>query len=671
MACHRVGRPGRGAIVRVVLSVVASVIVLVGALALAPVPRADGSDRRAAVNPAASDLTAGPPTPKNPTIDPGQYVVLTSAASGGTEPYFYQWMTGDFSQCASDTAISGATLVTLNITPSLNGYYCYQVTDSTTPTAEEADSSTIFVQVNNTLLAEAPTPASATIDYGDAVTVSAHPSAGTPPYSYQWYVGTSPMCTANSLISGAVGSTYSADPTETASFCYVLSDSSAGSPRAYNGSVASVVTVNPQLVPGPVSPSLPTIDAGQSLTLSADPGGGTPPYHYQWHAGTSGTCSADSAVSGGTAESLTVEPTTSTYYCYGLSDASTSSPTILSGTDWVNVRPALQATSIAPINPGLDPGQTITLDANPTGGIAPYTIDWYVGTYPDCSSDDASPIAGTTNLTSYSFAPAGSGYYCYGVTDSASPAVTQLSPTDLVELNGTPLAGAPTPNSPTIDAGQSVNLTGHPSGGIPPYHVQWYTGEVGGQCAAGAEVGGANSLTVSVAPISGAWYCYVLSDSSVGSPIYVYGSDSDAIVVNPPLLAKAVTSSSSTGGSGGPMILSAHPTGGTPVYQLQWRAGPSSDCNSDSPISSATAGNLSVHPSSTTYYCYQLTDGSYNPPTVYSPTFEIYIPSSNPAVPWLYIGVGAAAGAGLLAAVLFVRHRRRRAEPVASPTEEL
>ncbi len=84
------------------------------------------------------------------TINQGQSVSFTSSVSGGTSPYTYQWYEGSSPTCTSDTAISGATSNTYLATPSSLTYYCLSITDSsihpytaTSPTTEITISNTI------------------------------------------------------------------------------------------------------------------------------------------------------------------------------------------------------------------------------------------------------------------------------------------------------------------------------------------------------------------------------------------------------------------------------------------------------------------------------------------------------------------------------------------------
>lgn len=99
----------------------------------------------------------------------------------------------------------------------------------------------------------------------------------------------------------------------------------------------NTITVNPALVAGPVTPSSPTIDSGQSITLTANPSGGTGSYTYQWYYGYCGL-STDML---GTASTQVVSPTSTTYYCYIVKDSSTTPASAFSAPEEVTVNPGL------------------------------------------------------------------------------------------------------------------------------------------------------------------------------------------------------------------------------------------------------------------------------------------------------------------------------------------
>src|SRR5207245_10598689 len=112
------------------------------------------------------------------------------------------------------------------------------------------------------------------IDTGQSITLSANPSGGTTPYTYQWYSVAS--CLSGSLISGATSSTYIASPSATTTYSYTVTDSSQATPGASQCSMGDLVTLNPILVAGAITPPSPTLDNGQSITLTSHVTGSTP-----------------------------------------------------------------------------------------------------------------------------------------------------------------------------------------------------------------------------------------------------------------------------------------------------------------------------------------------------------------------------------------------------------
>src|SRR5207249_2103539 len=224
--------------------------------------------------------------------------------------------------------------------------------------------------------------------------------------------------------------------------------------------------------------------------------GGTTPYSYQWYSGTSSTCSSDITLLGTSAVQV-VQPALSTYYCYAVTDSAFAHATQPSATDLVTVNPILVAGDITPSNPTIDTGQSIVLTANPSGGTAPYSFQWYSGTSTNCSSDTA-PLGTASTQT---FTSASSAYYCYKVTDGASgnPTTVATSSSDLVTVNPG-LVVKPAPGTPpTIDIGQSSTLSATCSGGTSPYTCQWLQE---GPSASGYSDLGSSSSCVSPVSIS-------------------------------------------------------------------------------------------------------------------------------------------------------------------------
>ena len=580
------------------------------------------------VNPA---LVAGGVTPDSPTYDVGQTATLAVNPSAGTSPYSYQWYSSAAGTGACDlgVSISGATDSTYGAPTGSAGttYYCYVVTDSaTTPTS--IGSTWDKVTVNSALVAGGVTPGTPAYDVGQTATLTSHPSLGTIPYTYQWYssaAGTG-ACDLGASISGATDSTYGA-PTGSAGttyYCYVVTDS-ATTPTSI-GSTWDKVTVNSALVAGGVTPGTPAYDVGQTATLTSHPSLGTIPYTYQWYSSAAGTgaCDLGASISGAT-DSTYGAPTGSagtTYYCYVVTDSASTPTSIGSGWDLVTVNQALAAGAVTPGSPTYDVSQTATLASHASSGTGSYTYQWYSSATGSGACDAGTSISGATgNTYGAPTGSAGTTYYCYVVTDSATTPTSAESAWDLVTVNQALAAGAVTPGSPTYDVGQTATLTSHASLGTTSYSYQWYSSTTGaGICSSGSPITGATNSAFG--PPTGSagttYYCYVVTDSA-STPTSI-GSGWDLVTVNQALAAGAVTPGSPTYDVGQTATLTSHPSLGTIPYTYQWYSSATGSvaCNAGTSISGATGNTYGAPTGSagTTYYCYVVTDSASTPTSI-------------------------------------------------------
>ena len=137
-------------------------------------------------------------------------------------------------------------------------------------------------------------------------------------------------------------------------------------PTTSYGSITQGVSVT-------ISPTIATIDNGQSITLTATATGGSS-YTYQWYSGTSSTCSSDTTPLG-TSSTQTVSPTTTTYYCVEVDSG------IYSTTTQIIVNPALSTptlTSTPTLSATLDAGQYITFNSSWSGGTSTYSANYII-----------------------------------------------------------------------------------------------------------------------------------------------------------------------------------------------------------------------------------------------------------------------------------------------------
>jgi len=114
----------------------------------------------------------------------GQSVTFIATASGGTTPYSYQWY-------ENTTLLSGKTTSTFSTSKSSAGtitFYC-KVTESS---GQTANSNQVTLTVVPALTASAA-QTSSTVTTGQQATFTVNASGGTPPYTYQWYEGATPI----------------------------------------------------------------------------------------------------------------------------------------------------------------------------------------------------------------------------------------------------------------------------------------------------------------------------------------------------------------------------------------------------------------------------------------------------------------------------------------------
>jgi hypothetical protein len=498
------------------------------------------------VNPAlvAPVISSNPSTP----IDSGQgtNLSMTTPFSGGTSTYSCQWLV----EAPGATAYSdlGGTGVctptdTANISTGLlstTGTWSFelQVTDSSgTPVTET--SNVVSVMVNSKLSAGSPTPSSPNLDDGQSVILTANPSGGTVPYSYQWYLGTgSGACMGTALGKGSTQST-GALASGVYRYCYVVMDSSQATGGHESSSSAWItVTVNSAfLAPGTPTVTATKLDVNQVLAVGGlIPTTGTSTYSWQWLVSINGAayvaatqCAANSGTgaSGGIAETCSIAVNTLTVgdsYTFELQVTdSASSPQMLasSASSAVTVSSALVAGTPTPPSPTIDSGQSITIAANPSGGTSGYTYQWYSGTTASACSALGSPISGAASAT-YAAFPTTTTYYCYVVMDGATSPETQTSsPALAVTVNSALTAPAvPTVSATSLNTNQALVVTAAiPPTGTPTYSWQWLVSINGGayvpatQCVVNSGTGASSGATVT---------CSITADPLTAGDTYAF-----------------------------------------------------------------------------------------------------------------------------------------------------
>ncbi len=467
--------------------------------------------------------------PGSATLDVGQSQTFTSTVTGGTSPFSYQWY-------LDGSVVSGATSASWTYTASASGSHTVyvKVTDSaTTPVCATSNTASVAV---NAALSVSITPTSVTLDVGQSQLFTSTVSGGTGPFSYQWYLNGAP-------VSGATSAMWTYAPPYAGSYAvYVVVTDSASTPKIAQSGTAHV-TVDSQLAVS-ISPSNAAIYLSQSQTFTSLVSNGTLPYTYQWYQN-------NTLVSGATSSSWTFTPAyTGVYIVYskvtdGVSEVAQSSNAKLT----VNPKPSMGVT-ISPSSTVIDIGQSVPFTSNLTGGISPFTYQWYL---------NGNAVSGATSST-WTFTPNSTGNYqvYLNVTDSLS--VQAKSNTAFVTVNSLPSVSI-NPSSVTLDVGQSQTFTSTVTGGTSPFSYQWYLD--------GSVVSGATSASWTyTASASGSHTVYVKVTDSASTPVTAQ-SNTASVAVNA-ALSVSITPTSVTLDVGQSQTFTSTVTGGTSPFSYQW-----------------------------------------------------------------------------------------------------
>ncbi|MGA8808445.1 MAG: hypothetical protein WB973_11255 [Thermoanaerobaculia bacterium] len=392
--------------------------------------------------------------PANATITAGQQTTLTVAATG--TGLTYQWYVGN---AGTTTTTAPSTSTQLTVSPSTTTNYWVRVTGQCAP---PADSRTAIVTVT-CAPPSVPTPnaAPSSISSGQTSTLSASPT-GSGPFSYQWYIGATSGDTSNP-IAGATSSSTIVSPTVTTSYWVKVT----GQCGTTNSPAVPVTVACTPIAAGGVGAQPPTINVGQSSTISVTTSG-SGPFTFQWYRGSVGDFSNPIA----TTSSTLVSPTTSTTYWVRVTAPCGSQDG--SVTVFVNAPCTPSSITTHPAFTTIAPGASATLTVV-AAGTAPISYQWYIGT----SGNTGSPIAGATNA-SVTVSPTVNTSYWVRVSNSCNPTGNN-STTALVTVSANCPAATITTQPASVSApiGTAAMLKVVATVTGTTIHYQWYKGAKG------------------------------------------------------------------------------------------------------------------------------------------------------------------------------------------------
>ncbi|HEV7921345.1 MAG TPA: hypothetical protein VGR02_11210, partial [Thermoanaerobaculia bacterium] len=294
--------------------------------------------------------------PASPTINSGQSVTLTVAA---TQAAAYQWYQG---VSGTTTTPIGTNSSSLTVTPAGTSSYWVRVSNSCG--SVNSNTATVTVCAPPTITTQ---PGSPTIPSGSTATLTVV-AGGSGPFTYQWFDGPS----GTTITPVGANSASFTTPALTVNKQYWVRVTSSCNGTASVNSITANVTVTCNAAPSiTAQPASRTINAGQSttLTVTATTSGTTT---YQWFQGTAPNTGQPV---GGNSSSLTVTPATTTNYWVRVSNGCGNADSV-TATVTVCAPPSITS---QPASTTIVTGQSATLSVGAAGG-APLAYQWYEGT---------------------------------------------------------------------------------------------------------------------------------------------------------------------------------------------------------------------------------------------------------------------------------------------------
>ncbi len=273
-------------------------------------------------------------------------------------------------------------------------------------------------------------------------------TGGLLPYTYRWYY------VNNTAIAGATTSTLSYKANFTGTYSIYLNVTDSLNYRVKSNTATINVYSQPTVTINPASANM-TIGNTQQFTSITN--GGLVPYAYQWY------FSNGTSIIGATASILSYKANYTGAYSIYLNVTDNLSYKAKSNTATLNVY-SQPSVTINPTSVSMTVGNTQQFNSITTGGLAPYTYQWYYA--------NNTAIAGATSSTLNYKANFTGTYNIYlNITDSLN--YKAKSNTATLNVYSQP-AALITPTSSILYYGQSQTFNASTTGGVAPYNYQWY-----------------------------------------------------------------------------------------------------------------------------------------------------------------------------------------------------
>lgn len=215
-------------------------------------------------------------------MDVGQSIPVYVTAAGGHSPYSFSWVTAAGASCPgfSNPGSAASSFTYYPSSATSDCAFTATITDSSRP--PQVTTFTTPQLVVNSAPSVTISASSTNINSGQSTTLTADPSGGTSPYSYQWYSDSG----CSQTIGGATAQSYSASPTSTTTYCVRITD---GATTPAPATSTETIGVSASTVTTTINPTT-TIPGGSTATTTISnyiPPAGNGGFSSSW--GTSGS----------------------------------------------------------------------------------------------------------------------------------------------------------------------------------------------------------------------------------------------------------------------------------------------------------------------------------------------------------------------------------------------
>ncbi len=308
------------------------------------------------------------------SIQLGQSTTLSVSASGGTQPYTYNY-TGLPSGCTSQDLASFAC------TPA--GIGNFTVTVSITDPAGQLATQTTTVAVTNapgSPVISSFTASPSSVVLGASVSFSVFASGGTAPYTYA-YTGLPAGCVSTNAAS------FSCVPTAAGNYTVVAKVTDSKSLWTSAAATISVTSASGGILISSFGVSPSTAYLNSQVTFSVSATGGTAPYSYSYTGLPSGCLSSNRAT-------LACSPAQSGRFTVSVYVSDTAGGRAASSTTLtVDSYSQLAASATPSVNP-VAAGSTTVITVSASGGQSPYSYS-YTGLPQGCTSSNTNSLSCT------------------------------------------------------------------------------------------------------------------------------------------------------------------------------------------------------------------------------------------------------------------------------------